>query len=363
MADSHRRASVETESVNWSKNTETIVIHVFQGRYMKLPDFEAWAIFAKVAELGSFARAAERIQLSKPTVSKAISRLEQSMGVALFNRNSRQMSLTDTGRLLLGHANRILAEAEAAEAEARGGTQRPSGQIRIAAPMAFGIRHLSPALPGFLSAYPEIDITVDFSDSLVDLVAEGYDLALRIASLADSSLRARRLCPVRLLIVAAPAYLDRVGRPRHPRELEGQKSLVYTNTTAPGTVRLRHAGNGQDFTLSQASRFRADNAEAFLPALEAGLGFGVFPEFMVADKLRSGAVEHILPEWEVPAIALYLVTSANPLRPMRVTALLNYLIDTFAHPPWEQCPPRDDQALARKSDAEERHTSNPSPVP
>ncbi|GFE94743.1 LysR family transcriptional regulator [Acetobacter persici] len=301
---------------------------------MRLPDFEAWAIFAKVAELGSFARAAEEIQLSKPTVSKAVGRLEQTLGVALFNRNSRHLSLTEAGRTVLGHANRILVEAEAAETEARGGTQRPSGLIRIAAPMSFGIGHLSPVLPAFLAKYPDIDVTVDFSDTLVDFVAEGYDVALRIASLADSALRARKLCEVQLLLVASSAYLDRVGRPEHPRDLEAQKSFVYTNTSAPGKIRLQHNKNGKEFVLTQTSRFRADNAEAFLPALKAGLGFGLFPEFMVGEGLASGLFERILPDWHAPSIALYLVTPSSVLRPMRVTALLDYLVECFSQPGW-----------------------------
>ncbi|GAB6968623.1 LysR family transcriptional regulator [Komagataeibacter kakiaceti JCM 25156] len=301
---------------------------------MRLPDFEAWAIFAKVAELGSFARAAEDIQLSKPTVSKAVSRLEQALGVSLFNRNSRHMSLTETGRLLLGHANRILTEAETAETQARGETQRPSGLIRVTAPMTFGMRHLAPLLPEFLVRYPEIDIDIDFSDAVVDLVAQGYDVALRIAALADSALRARRLCPVRLVLVASPHYCERIGRPAHPRDLEGKKSFVYTNTSAPGMIRLRQEKTGKEFVLSQTSRFRADNAQAFLPALQAGLGFGLFPEFMVGDGLRSGLFERLLPEWEAPAVALYLVTAGSPLRPMRVSAFLDYLVGAFEHPPW-----------------------------
>lgn len=301
---------------------------------MRLPDFEAWAIFAKIAEFGSFARAAEEVQLSKPTVSKAISRLEQSLGIALFTRNSRHMSLTETGRSLLGYANRIVMEAEAAEMEARGDMQRPSGRIRIAAPTTFGIRHLAPVLPEFQEQYPEIDLNISFSDALVDLVADGYDVALRIASLADSSLRARKLCDVRLLLVASPAWLDEVGRPDHPRDLEAYKSFVYTNNSAPGMIRLRESASGKEFVLAQTARFRADNAEAFLPSLKAGLGYGLFPEFMVWDGLHSGRLEQILPAWGGPLISLYLVTPASAMRPTRVTALLDYLVKAFEHPPW-----------------------------
>lgn len=301
---------------------------------MRLPDFEAWAIFAKVAEFGSFARAAEDIQLSKPTVSKAVGRLEQSLGVALFHRNSRHLSLTETGRALLGHANRIVVEAESAEVEAHGGRQRPSGRVRMAAPMTFGIRHLAPVLPGFMQHYPDVDLSIDFSDAVVDLVADGYDVALRIATLADSSLRARSLCTFRLLLVASPGWLDRHGRPEHPRDLEAHKGFVYTNTAAPGMIRLHNAKAGKDYVLTQSARFRADNSEAFLPSLEAGLGYGLFPEFMVWDGLRDGRLECILPQWQAAVITLYLVTPASPLRPMRVTALLDYLQKVFAHPPW-----------------------------
>ena len=301
---------------------------------MRLPDFEAWAVFAKVAEFGSFARAAEEIQLSKPTVSKAVSRLERSLGISLFNRNSRHMSLTATGRSLLGYASRIVAEAEAAEVQARGDMQRPSGRLRLAAPTTFGVRHLAPVLPGFLEQYPAINLSVDFSDAVVDLVADGYDAALRIASLADSSLRARRLCDVRLLLVAAPSWLEKSERPEHPRDLETRKSFVYTNNAAPGMVRLRESKSGKEYVLAQKSSFSADNSEAFLPSLEAGLGYGLFPEFMVWEGLRTGRIERLLPGWEGPVITLYLVTPASTVRPARLTALLDYLVKAFEHPPW-----------------------------
>lgn len=298
----------------------------------KLPDLEAWAIFAKVAEAGSFARAATGLSLSQATVSKAITRLEARIGTTLFHRSSRRVALTEGGRVALARAMRILEEGEAVEAEAAEQSASLRGLIRVAAPMSFGVARLAPMLPDFMRAHPDVELDVQLDDALVDLVANRFDLALRIAALADSSLRARRLCTVRILLVGAPAYFERHGRPRHPRDLAGHHALKYTYSRGGTTWRFRHSRHGE-FAQAMSAQLQANNAEVFAPALRAGLGLALQPEFLVWQDLQSGALETVMDDWQVEPIGLHIVTPPGR-RTARVQALIDHLAGRLVDEPW-----------------------------
>src|SRR5260370_35311490 len=289
-----------------------------------LPDFEGLAVFAKVAERRSFAGAAAELKLSKATVSKAVSRLESKLGTRLFNRTSRRLALTESGRALAGRAASILADADAAENEALSQSVAPRGLVRLAAPMSFGVLHLSPLIPVFLRQYPDVSIDLHLSDAQVDLIGEGFDAALRIAALPDSSLIARRLCDVPTYLLAAPSYLESKGRPKHPLQLAEHSCIGYAYQQTPDTWRFQNK-SGEVATVRPSGALRVNNGDAMVPALVAVLGFGVLPEFIVRKELKGGKLEAVLSEWSLPSSALHWVTPPGEPRPARLEVLGKYL--------------------------------------
>jgi DNA-binding transcriptional LysR family regulator len=298
---------------------------------MKLPDLEGLAIFAKVVELRSFAAAAADLGLSKATVSKAVARVETRLGARLFNRTSRRLAVTDAGRALFERAARILADGEAAESEALAQSATPRGIVRLAVPMSFGISEIAPLLPDFFAEFPDVSIELHLSDALVDLIGSGFDMALRIAALADSSLLARRLCAVPRSLVAAPDYLKKHGRPTHPSDLAQHACLGYAYLPSPEIWRFVDAG-GQEVMVRPAGPLRANNADVLMPTLLAGLGLAVQPNFIVAPALANGSLEALMPGWSLPPIALHLVTPPGGPRPARVEALADFLARRLARP-------------------------------
>ena len=289
----------------------------------KMPDFEGLALFAKVAEEQSYAGAARAAGISVATVSRAVSRLEDRLGGRLFNRTSRQLALTEFGLRVVDGAARAYREAEAAEDAARELSRLPRGTVRLAVPMSFGLRWVAPLLPELFRLYPEIAVDLHLSDTFVDLVGEGFDAALRIATLPDSSLVARRLLPVTLLLVAAPSYLARHGRPAHPQGLKAEHCLGYAYRARQGVWRFKGPG-GEDATVVPAGPLRVTNADALLPTLLAGCGVAELPDFIVAEYLADGRLEALLPDWHLPGGVVSFVTPSAQARPAKVEAVAEF---------------------------------------
>ncbi|CAD6537425.1 HTH-type transcriptional regulator DmlR [Paraburkholderia kirstenboschensis] len=299
----------------------------------KLPDFEGLAMFAKVAEEGSFAAAARAVGVSVATVSRGVARLEDRLGARLFNRTSRQLALTEFGRTICEKAGEIYRQAEEAESAAREMSVQPRGLVRLAVPMSFGLRWVAPLLPAFFRAFPVVSIDLHLSDAPVDLVADGFDAALRIAALPDSSLVARRLCAVTQYVVASPDYLKREGRPTHPRELVDRPCLSYAYRARSDVWRFTNDA-GEEEPVLPTGPLRVTNSDALLPTLLDGLAIAELPEFIAGEYLADGRLEAILTDWSLTKGGLYFVTPSARARPAKVSALSDYFAEHLSDPSW-----------------------------
>ncbi len=290
----------------------------------KLPDFEGLALLAKVAEERSFAGAARSLNLSVATVSRAITRLEDRLGAQVFNRTSRKVALTDFGHRLAERAARVLEEAEAAENAARELSSKPRGTINLAVPMSFGLREIAPIVPAFLRQYPEIALNLHLSDATVDLIGDGFDAAIRIAALPDSSLIARRLRAMGRFVVASPAYIARYGRPQSPSELNAHHCLGYAYRARTNSWHFTHK-DGEQVSVTPTGPFSVTNIDALLPTLLDGIGIAELPSFVADPYVADGRLEVLLPDWQLPGGGLYFITPSSRVRPARIDVLSDFL--------------------------------------
>jgi DNA-binding transcriptional LysR family regulator len=290
------------------------------------------AVFAKVAELGSFSAAADTLGLSKSAVSKHVTALEERLGVRLVNRTTRRLALTEVGLSYRETCARIVQEVEEAEQEAGRHGSEPRGRLKVTAPMTFGILHLAPLLPDFLAAHPRLEIDLALDDRIVDLLEEGVDVALRIGTLRDSSLIARRIATARSICAASPAYLQANGTPLHPADLGGHNCLRYTYRRGPEAWELER--HGERHAVRLRGNLAANNGDALRAAAVGGLGIVVLPDFIVADDLASGRLVHLLADWRTPEFPIQAVWPPQRHPSPKLRAFVDFLAERLAR----RCP-------------------------
>ena len=292
--------------------------------------------FVRVAETGAFARAAERMGISKSILSRRVARLEQQLGAKLLTRTAQGAQTTDIGRTYFERASNILAELEAAEEVVAEAVTQVAGPIRLAGPLSFGTKHLAPALADFAKLYPEVELDVSFEDRKIDLVGGGFDLAIRIGNLPDSALIARRIAPVRSTVLASPAYLAARGRPGHPRDLAHHDLLLYANVNSGDQWRFRVGGKWE--TVRGRARLRGDNGDLLREAACADLGIVVLPTFIASQAIGEGKLELLLLDYPLEESGLHIVMPPGRATTARVRALVDFLAARFGpEPEWDPC--------------------------
>ena len=289
---------------------------------------DAMHIFVRIAELGSFTAVAEQMGLARSVVTRQIAALETHLGVKLMVRNTRRLSLTSAGSAYLEKCRVVLDLIEAAEASVIEERLTPRGNIRIGVPLSFGLKKLTPMLLEFSERYPDINLEIVFDDHQMNLIEEGMDLSIRIATQLAPGDIVRKLGSCRLFTVASPNYLKQYGRPSHPSELTNHECLGYTLTANGMSWGFMVEGHLETFYIR--SRIKANNGDALTEAAARGLGITRQPDFIVDDYLATGQVETILDEFNAAELGIYAILSSNRYVPHRVRVLLDFLANRLS---------------------------------
>lgn len=295
-------------------------------------------VFAKVVEAGSFARAAERLNISTSVASRQVADLEAHLQTRLLHRTTRKLSLTESGQAFYERALQVLADLDEAEQAAARNVAVPRGTIKLNAALAFGILHLGPVLEDYLARYPEVSIDVTLSDRVVDLVEEGYDLALRIGELRNPALVARKIGTTRIIVCAAPAYLKRHGTPKHPDDLQGHNCLQYAYSPSPGEWAFSDPRGGE-IAVRTAGNLRSNNGNLLREAAVRGVGIIQEPGFQVDDDVRAGRLVPLLENYARAQRDMYAVYASRKHLTAKVRTFVDFLAGHFAgRGDWSRAP-------------------------
>ncbi|MGF7007682.1 LysR family transcriptional regulator [Aminobacter sp. BE322] len=293
-------------------------------------------MFVAVMETGSFARAASRLRTSAGQASKLVSRLEADLGVRLLNRTTRALAATEAGQAYFERVRVLLAEFDTLDDAVRNVSGTPRGRLRVTAPVSFGARQLAPVFVAFARQFPQIELDVSFSDRVVNVVDEGFDVAIRIGNPADTSLVARRLCEARIVLCASQDYLAQHGAPADPAGLASHECIIDTNFREPGSWAFRNP-DGSDASVGVSGRLRFSNADVALSAAEAGLGIARAPSFMAGPRLRDRLLVPLLASFEPAPLTIYALYPPGRHLAIKVRIFVDFLVEQFRGvPEWDQ---------------------------
>ena len=290
--------------------------------------YQEMRVFTAVVDASSFVAAGDALGMSKAAVSRYVSELEQRLGVRLMHRTTRKLSLTPEGEVFLARCREILASIDASEAEISTRSLTASGLLKVSVPVSFGIKHIAPLWAEFLNAHPQVTLDVQLADRVVDLVDEGFDLAVRIARLPDSSLVSRRLASTRLVLCAAPSYLKRRGTPQHPSELT-QHDVVGYSLMAMGD-QWQFTGPEGPVSVKVRPRMWSNNGDTCISAALQGAGIQLQPTFLIEQQLASGHLVEILPQYRSVELGIYAVYPSRKFVLPKVRALVEFLATKLA---------------------------------
>ena len=295
-------------------------------------DLNDIVVFTKVVETRSFTGAAELLGLPKSTVSRKLAQLEERLGVRLVQRTTRKLALTDIGEAYYQRCQRIVADVAAAEQLVTDMQATPRGRLRLTAPIDISSAYLGDIVAAFIAVHPEVNVEIEATDRIVDLIEDGFDLAVRFGPMPESTLIAVRLCGINGILCAAPNYLARRGRPRTIEELDAHERVLFTPSSRVQTWTLINGDSSYEF--SRPAHFASNNFSAVRDVVLAGGGIAVMSDFMVADDIRTGLLSHVMSEWVTRPNDVHAVYPARQNLPPRLALFLEHLTKSLNPPPW-----------------------------